>query len=351
MRERGFHPESVRSILVIRLYFLGDMLLSTPVLDALRHGFPEARISVLLKKRARELLAGNPNVDEVIEYDAVERYHNPRWLLGLGTALRRRRFDLAVDLTGDRRSSFLLWLADPAFRVGFNHCGCGFLLDRSIPYRSEGLVVDHLLSVVEPLGARAEERAPRLYLSEEETARAREILRSRGLGDEERYVVLSPGASWEYKRWPAERFAELATSVRGRLGFRCVVTGGEADRGIAGEIAERSEGAAVDLAGATTIREFAGVAAGAAAFVGNDSGPMHVAAAVRTPVVGLFGPSTPERFAPQGAPSRIVWHRYPCSPCSERRCVKPSDPCMEAVTVEEVSSALESLIREEVPTA
>jgi len=350
MREREFHPESVRSILVIRLYFLGDMLLSTPVLDALRRRFPDARITVLLKRRARDLLTGNPNVDEIIEYDGAERYHSPRWMLGLARTLRERRFDLAVDLTGDHRSSLLLRLADPAFRVGFNHCGCGFLLDRAIPYRSEGLVVDHLLGAVEPLGARPAERAPRLFLSEAELARSREILADVGISPGEPYVVLSPGASWRYKRWSPKRFARLAEAVRERRSLRSVVTGSEADRAIAREIVELSDGSAVGLAGATSVREFAGVAAAAAAFVGNDSGPMHLTAAVGTPVVALFGPSTPERFAPQGAPSRIVWHRYRCCPCSEKRCVRPRDPCMEAITVEEVLAGLESLIEEEVPT-
>jgi len=350
MREREFHPESVRAILVIRLYFLGDMLLSTPVLDALRRRFPDARITVLLKRRARDLLAGNPNVDEILEYDAIERYHSPRWKLGLARALRRRRFDLAVDLTGDHRSSLMLWLSDPAFRVGFNHCGCGFLLDRAIPYRSDGLVVDHLLGAVEPLGARPADRAPRLFLSEDELARSREILGTVGVGQGEQYVVLSPGAGWRYRRWAPDRFGRLAVSLAERRGLKSVVTGSREDCGIAREVVDRSNGHAVSLVGATSVRELAGVAAGAVGFVGNDSGPMHLAAAVGTRVVALFGPNTPERFAPQGAPSRVVWRRYPCCPCSQKRCARPGDPCMEAITVEEVLAAFESLIDEEVPT-
>ncbi len=121
MRPREFVPESVRSILVIRLYFLGDVLSSTPVMAALRARFENAHIAVLIKRRARDVLKGNPHVDEVIVYDEVERYHSPVWLWRLALRLRRQRYDLAVDLTGDHRSSWLLAAAEPGFRAGLNH--------------------------------------------------------------------------------------------------------------------------------------------------------------------------------------------------------------------------------------
>ena len=130
MRERSFDPAAVRSILVIRLYFIGDVLLSTPVFAALKDAFPGASLTVLVKKRATDVLRNNPNVNRVLEYDAVPRYHSPVWQGRLAATLRRERFDLVVDLTGDLRSSWLVFAADPGFRVGFNHAGLGFLLDR-----------------------------------------------------------------------------------------------------------------------------------------------------------------------------------------------------------------------------
>lgn len=344
MKQRQFHPESVGSILVIRLYFVGDVLLSTPVMAALRSRFPDAHIAVLIKRRARDVLFENPHIDEVIEYDGVRRYHNPVWLVSLARRLRRNRYDLVVDLTGDHRSSLLLAAADPGFRVGVNHCGMGFLLDRRIPYRSEGHIIDHLLTSVEPVGAVAEDPVPVLVLSDSEVREARELLVEAGIQPGEAFVVLSPGANWRFRRWPARRFGALADRVRERLGVPSVVTGSAADVECATAVVEASSGAAVSLAGRTSLRTLAGVASLSAAFVGNDSGPLHVAASQRTPVVGLFGPNTPERYAPRGGESRIVWPRTPCSPCSQKECVRQDDWCMEAIGVDEVFEALTSLM-------
>jgi len=349
MKPREFHPEGVSSILVVRLYFIGDVLLSTPVLNALKTTFPGARLSVLIKKRARQVLEANPFVDEVIEYDAVPRYHSAPWLLSLAARLRRARYDLAVDLTGDLRSSWLLVAADPAFRVGFNHAGFGFLLDRRIPYRSRGHVVEHLLGSVACVGASPADPMPRMYLTAGERARARALLASRGVPERAQFVALSPGANWEFRRWPADRFGQLAALARERHGLVSVVTGSSSDASLADAVVAASDGAAVTIAGLTDVRALAAVAGHARAFVGNDSGPVHVAASQGTPVLGLFGPGTPERFAPRGASSRILWARYPCSPCDQRRCRRPDDPCMEALRVADAGSALDELLGEAGP--
>ncbi len=346
MREREFHPESVRSILVIRLYFLGDVLLSTPVIEALKDRFPDARLSVLIKKRALGILEGNPSVDETIIYDEPERYHNPVWQLKLASRLRRARYDLAVDLTGDLRSSLLLLAAEPGFRTGVNHAGFGRLLDRRIPYRSTGPVVDHLLSALLPLGIDVGERAPSLYLTEEESTRARDLLESHGIAAGERFVMLSPGAGSRLKRWGPERFGSLAERIKRELGLSSIVTGAPGDRSLADAVVASSGGTAVSLAGATDIRLLAAVAAEAEIFVGNDSGPMHITASQGTPIVGLFGASTPERFAPRGAPSRVIWHRFDCSPCDQRHCERPHQSCMDAIGVGEVLGAVTELLSE-----
>jgi len=346
MRERRFDPATVQSILVIRLYFIGDVLLSTPVLDALRKAFPNASVTVLVKSRATAVLGNRPNVDEVIEYDAVPSYHGPVWTARLASRLRRARFDLAVDLTGDLRSSWLLFIADPAFRVGFNHAGFGRLLDRRIAYRASGNAVDHLLSAVAPVGAFTDDPSPRLYLTNGERAEAELLLERNGVGRGARFAGLAPGANWSYRRWGADRFGELAATTRDRLGLTSVVTGSSADANMAAELVSRSDGAAVSIAGETDIRGLAAIAARAAVFVANDSGPMHVAASMGTPVVGLFGPNTPAVYAPRGGPSRVVWHEMPCCPCDQKRCVREDDPCMRSIRVQEVFDAVESLLSE-----
>lgn len=337
---RAFHPETVRSILVIRLYFIGDVLLSTPVLEALKRRFPAASLSVLVKRRALDVLLGNPWVDEILLYDEPRRGR-----FALDMELRSRRFDLAVDLTGDLRSSWLLFVSEPAFRVGFNHARCGFLLDRRIPYRAERHVVDHLLGSVADVGATLESPEPAVFPGEEAASTALCLLDDVGLGDSP-YLLLSPGANWSYRRWPSERFGALAERAAERHGLRSIVVGSHNDARLVEELVARSGGSAVGVAGRTSIRELAALASRARAFVGNDSGPMHIAAAAGCPVVALFGPNTPTLFGPRGAPSRVLWPETACSPCDQKRCVRPLDPCMQSISVEDVADALSALLEE-----
>ncbi len=345
MRARAFDPSTVRSILVMRLYFIGDVLLSTPVFGALRSAFPGASITALVKRRSSEVLLNNPNVDEIVVYDDTRRYHSPVWQARLASRLRRRRFDLAVDLTGDLRSSWLLFATDPGFRVGFNHAGLGRLLDRRIPYRATSHGVEHLLSSVEAVGARAVDATPKLFLTNAERAEATALLGRCGI-DSEQFVALAPGANWSFRRWPAESFGELAAMLRERRGIRTVVTGSREDSGLAADVIRAAGGEVVDLSGRTGLRGLAALAERASVFVANDSGPLHVAAAVGAPVVGLFGPNTPEVYAPRAERSRVVWHRFPCSPCDQKKCTRPDDACMAAIGVEEVHGAVESLLDE-----
>ncbi len=349
---RRFHPESVESILFIRLYFIGDVLLSTPVIEALGRRFPDARLTVLVKRRCRDILIGNPYVDEIMVYDAVDHYHSPLWIWRLARELRGRRFSLSVDLTGDRRSSWMVLAADPAFRVGVNHAGMGFLLDHRTPYRATGHVVDHLVSSVEVLGATTDDASPRLYLSDEERSGAAALLEGAGIGPGERFLAVAPGANLPLKRWAPTRFGSLAGLARERLGMPTAVLGSESDMELARTVVESSGGAAVSLAGMTEIRMAGAVSAAAAAFVGNDSGPMHVAAAVGTPVVGLFGPTRPELYAPRGASCRVV--RAVSAPPADAAPGAPAGasdgtgaPTMDDIDVESAAAALESLLSEE----
>jgi len=341
---RRFHPESVESILVIRLYFIGDVLLSTPVFEALGRRFPDARLTVLVKRRCMDILAGNPYVDDVIVYDAVDHYHSPLWIWRLARELRGRRFSLSVDLTGDSRSSWMVLAADPAFRVGVNHAGMGFLLDSRTPYRATGHVVDHLVSSVEVLGATTDNASPRLYLNDDERFLAAALLDEVGIGPGERFLAVAPGGNLPLKRWAPTRFGSLARLVRERFGMPTAVLGSESDVAMARTVVESSGGAAVSLAGRTSIRMAGAVSAAAAVFVGNDSGPMHVAAAVGTPVVGLFGPTRPELYAPRGAPCVVV--TAPSVPSAEAASAIDG-PTMDGISVESAAAALRSLLGEE----
>jgi lipopolysaccharide heptosyltransferase II len=183
-----------------------------------------------------------------------------------------------------------------------------------------------------------------MYLTEDERDAARDLLAGLGLAAGAPFLCLAPGANWDLRRWPPDRFGELAARARHALGLAAVVTGTREESELVDEVVAASGGSALELAGRLSVRELAAVAAEARAVVANDSGPLHIAAAVGTPVVGLFGPNTPEVYGPRGVPSRVVWPHPPCSPCRQRRCARPDDPCMTSITVEEVFEAVRSLV-------
>ena len=300
----------VRRILVIEFWNIGDVVLATPFLAALRQHFPEASISFLGKPHASELLQGSGLADEVTAVDipwtrSHRRYDPTRYdfraLLWLFASLRARRFDVAFESRMDPRAKVLLALTGARRRVAYDLGGCNWLITDAVEtgrldrHRSEDW-----LGLLAPFGGgRASFRA-HLGVSDMERAWAREWLRAHGIVGDDRIVAIHPGASSPSKRWPVERFAAVAQDLQRERAMQVVVI--EDPDGYGGELSRIPGVASIR----PTLRQLMAILASVDVLVCNDSGPMHVAAAVGTPTVGIFHPHAAREFFPLGEGHRIL---------------------------------------------
>lgn len=334
----------MKNILIIKLRYIGDVLLATPVLRALRERFPEAHLTMAVNCGTEDILKRNPDVNEVV---IVERG-------GLGTQLQfvrdlhRRRFDCVLDLTDSDRSAILAWLSGAPIRIGFNdeHRWRG-LLYTSVAKVEPGIRhrVEHDLEAVRALGVTSKAGPPVLRTASEDEADAARLLDEIGVaGSLEKtstrpLVLVQPGARYWFKAWPAERFADLADRLTDAFDCRVLVGGDERDRGVVVAICAKARSAPVALAGRATLLQYAAIIKRCDLFVGNDNGPMHMAAALGTPVVALFGPSNPEEWGPCGEKVQVLYKGLDCRRCFHPTCWRGEESCMKQISAEEVFAA------------
>jgi ADP-heptose:LPS heptosyltransferase len=317
---------------------LGDVLLATPLMRALRASYGE--VVALTAPAARDVLSGNPDLAEVWSDDLPFAETVAR--------VRSRRFDASVTTWATLRSAALPLLAGIPVRVGQSRRLYSALFSRHVTVRSElGDRTTHwtqiLLDFARALGCDVADATPTFAVSPEARAALRATLAARGVRAP--YVVLHPtrGIAAARERWPVPRLGQLARALGTAANARVVVTGGAADRAIAGAIA--AGGGAISLAGATTLGEFGALAQEARAVVALDSGPMHVAAAVGAPTVGIFAlrSDEPDRWAPLGPRTAVVRGTYPCPP-AHRKETCPDFACIAALDIEAVVRALRGLL-------
>jgi heptosyltransferase-2 len=340
-------PQQIERILVRQVNWLGDAVLTLPALEALDRRFPQAEISVLAKPWVSGLFAGHPAVDRVLEYRAgdVHRGVMGRWRLA--KRLRGEGFDLAVLFPNSLDAAVVPWLAGIPRRVGYPTDGRRWLLSHPArrPTAAPGHhQVERYLEIVRALGG---DGTPSLRLRVPAEARqnARRLLEGHAVGPTDLVVALNPGSVYGgAKRWPPERFAAVADGLAERRGARILLIGSPQERPILDEVGARMRHPAINLGGRTDLGTLVGLLARTHLLLANDTGAMHVAAAVETPVLAIFGPTDAQATGPLGPHSRIVREPVPCSPCLLREC--PIDHrCMTRVTVEQVLHAAVELLK------
>jgi heptosyltransferase-3 len=359
----------IRSILVFKQRNIGDVLLATPAIHALRSAWPSARIAVAVNSGTEEMVSGNPDIDRVFVFDrgtrdagGARRWREEGRFLG---GIRAWRPDLAVQLTEGDRGAILAFLSGARFRVGVAPARAGlWWKDRLFthlappPGRFRHTVLKDL-DVVAAAGIAPSDTSLRFHVSEEDRRRAREKAAEVGVGDEP-YAVVHPGSRWKFKCWTTAGMAGVLDLLENR-GIRPVITGAPdpAEHRIVREIVEKRGRGVPTLVGVLTLKELGALIAGARLFVGVDSAPMHIAAAVGTPTVAVFGPSggfnwapwegidwgyTPDRFSGFRAVGRhaVVQKDWDCVPCGKDGCDgKKRSCCLEGTTLEEVARGME----------
>jgi heptosyltransferase-1 len=366
------------NILIVKLSATGDVIHTLPALAALRRLYPDAEITWVVEEAAADLLAGHPDLNQVIisrrktwlnelrEGRIVKPLREIRAFL---RELRSRRYDLVIDFHGLLKSAVIVALSGGKRKLGYDSLqeGSGLFYSEKIPEDLGKHAVDRYLDFVRHLVMGKRDRsetacldaAPEftITIGEKEQRHVAALLDEHGdilsggkrIGDaetgeerkrENRFVAVSPVAFWETKLWEDGKFAELCDRIHQELGFGVILTGSEADP--LDRIRSRMKTASVNLGGRTSLRELACLFRQAALVVTTDSGPMHLAAAVRTPVVALFGPTDPARTGPYGPGHRVIRRELPCMPCFRKRCEEPR--CMTEISVDEVFTAVKEIL-------
>lgn len=323
-----------RRILVSRLRFLGDVVLTTPLLRALRQAFPEARIAYLAESPYIEVLAHHPDVDALLPLDR----QSPAAQLSTLRQLRRGHFDLTIDLFGNARSALLLWFSGARQRVGFDYRGRRLLYTNVVrrDARPKNAIQFHL-EALQPLGVAPAGSQTHLATSPAEDVWAVNYLHEKGIGASERLAAVHAGASWPAKRWFAERFGELARRMGAELGVRVLLTTGPGEEELVERVTQVAPEAAV--LEVLSIRQVMAVVKRCQVLVANDCGILHLGPALGTPTVGIFGPGEPEIWFPysQAAGHHVVHKELDCSRCHRDFCEELR--CMAAIQVDDVLEA------------
>lgn len=341
------------NILIVRLSALGDIVHALPVLAAIKKAIPAVSVDWLVEENYASILSIASGLRRRVIVRARRSFEAADsisfgGLLGYVQAasfLRSQKYDVALDLQGLIKSAVWARASGASRVIGFDVTSlrepqAGALYTETVAPPNASHVIEKNRSILMALGVTpGVMELPLSPTASEPTTAAIETA-----GGPRRYIVLNPGAAWPNKRWPPERFGALAASLRDRTGLRALVTWGPAERELADTVVNASSGAAT-AAPATTVSDLAVLMRDAALVVSGDTGPLHIAAAMGTPLVGLYGPTWPERNGPWD-PSDVVISRAGVCVCHHKRQCLRGAPCINEITLQEVAAACEQRLRQ-----
>ncbi|MBI3378971.1 MAG: lipopolysaccharide heptosyltransferase II [Nitrospirae bacterium] len=325
-----------RKILVIKPSSLGDVVHSLPFLNALRDSFPRAEIHWIIAKGLEGLLEGHPMINKlwIINKDDWKRVKGAgttiKELRSLFKSLKAEKYDIVMDLQGLLRSGILAKATGAPVRIGFKEAreGSRIFYTHTVKAGKDVHAVDRYLEIAKFIGCDISDIKFPFPLS------FKSQLSTLNFQLPERYAVIVPGARWQTKRWFPERFGQLSSMMQ----VKSIIVGGESDADIASIVIRNSDGNAISAVGKTTLKVLIEVIRNARFVVTNDSGPMHIAAALNVPVFAIFGPTNPLRTGPYGKSHVIIRKGLECSPCYRKNC--RAVQCMEMISVREVADAI-----------
>ena len=323
-----------QKILIVKPSSLGDIVHSLPFLNTLKTCFPKTEIHWVIAKGFEGLLDGHPMIDRlrVINKDTWKKIKNVKGTIGelriLFRNLKKEKYDLVIDLQGLLRSGIITAATSAHIKIGFTEAreGSRLFYTHKIEGGKDIHAVERYLKIAAFLGCDiADISFPFPPFEFPSTFNLNKD-----------YAVIVPGARWKTKRWPPEEFGRLTS----HLPLQSVIVGSNTDKDIAGLIVSLSEGKAISLAGKTSLKELIGIMRDAKFVVSNDSGPMHIAAALGIPVFAIFGPTDPAKTGPYGKGHTIIKAGAPCAPCFQRTC--DDSQCMKSVSADKVFEIIKS---------
>ena len=338
-----------KRIAIVKLSAIGDIIHALPVASALRKRYPKAHIAWIVEGKGRELLEGNTDLDEYIvfnkarwsrEFPYPHRTIPVLWeIWRFGHRLRKEKFDLASDLQGLMKSGLLTWLTGANTRIGFskNHCresvNVWFTNCHITPSPKDTHIIDQCLSLIRGLGADTEYKHFKIHVAKEDHEYIEQFLHKKNIPRNIPLVLIHPGAGWETKRWGGRNYAQLADLIVSELEGVPIFLWGPTELTLVKDIQKNMDYPSF-RACPTTLKQSLALMQKAHLFLAGDTGPLHMAAALNIPCVGIYGPSSPERNGPYGKIHQVVQTDAPCRHCFQRFC--KSKECMNSITVEKV---------------
>lgn len=337
-------------VLVVQTAFLGDVILTLPMVQVLKRYAPTAMIDVLVTPRAAGLLVGHPDINRVIEYDKRGNDAGIPGFIRKSRQIRSEMYDTALVPHRSLRSAALAASARIPRRIGMATSSGKWLFTETVPYDSNTHEIERNLSLLRALCPIPTHRElPGLYPSDQDHATVQEVLRHRGISGTSGMIGLAPGTVWNTKRWPQSKFEAVARRLV-ESGYTVVLFGGPEDAELCSAVQNAFKGV-YSFAGELTLLQSAVLLSLCRALVSNDSAPLHMAVAMRTPVVAIFGATVPEfGFAPYGPNDRVVESKgLPCRPCSIHggaTCPISTFECMESISPDRVLADLDEILKE-----
>jgi heptosyltransferase-2 len=342
------HP-APQNVIVRMPNWLGDLVMATPVLEDLRRALPTARITAMCQSNVAPLLRHDPNLDEVYSYKRPSGWIHRQQHLAVIESLQHGEYDLGLVLTNSFSSAWWFWRGNIKNRIGYRGHWRSWLLNKAVSY-PETKATQHLVltykMLLAPLGIPLSNTAPRLYVSNEEKQKATSLLKERGVSRESHTLIgINPGAAYgSAKCWLPDRFRSVTEKLLERPNVVILYFGDPAGAPLVNDICKGlPEDRVLNLAGKTNLRELVALIEQCSALLTNDSGPMHIAAALNTPLLALFGSTSDVQTGPYGG-GTVIHKHVECSPCYKRVC--PIDfRCMKRIEVDEVYQKLVGLLK------
>ena len=315
------------------------MVLLTPALRALKIAYPQSHLALLIRSLVADMMTTHPYVDEVI-VDSKGRAFSllPSFWKSV-SEIHRSDFDLAVVLHPTSfRNALIPFLADIPERIGSNVSGRGFLLTRTCVDRTDIHEVHRYLRVLELIDIHEQNAKLEFWHTDVDRQAARQILTMHGISPKEYLIGINLGTTWRTKRWSLENFSEVITQVQKRFGARILLTGSTAEIPLGEALVQITKVETINLIGKTTLMQLGALIENCNLYLTCDSGPMHIAAAVGTPTIALFGPTSPIRHGPYGKNHEVIEKPVECRPCYKRQCIRKDQLhlCMTEIDPNEV---------------
>ena len=340
---------SYKRILIVRMDKIGDLVLSTPVIKAVRDAYPDSHIAVLVRPYTREIIEGSPYIDEVITYDKTKGWKAIFNDIKFVLSLRKKKFDLTLVLHPKNRTHIFLFFAGIPERVGYNK-KCGILLTKKIPHiKQYGLKheIDYTLDLLRYIGIVPADKTLHISTNKVSEDKIGGIFAKSGISKDDTVVTIHPGSSCPSKRWRVDRFAKVADFLATNHKVKIVIIAGPLDRNFGDKTAELMKAPKLNLSGRTTVSDLVSVLKRSDLFISNDSGPVHIACAVGVPTISIFGRNdrglSPTRWKPVGKHDIALHKDLGCEICLSHRCNK-GFACLEAITVEDVLAAAKTIL-------